>query len=544
MEQGLLSIILHAHLPFVRHPEYPEFLEEDWLYEAISETYIPLLNVFEGLAVDGVMPRVTLGLTPPLCEMLSDPLLQQRYLDHVTKLVELCESEVMRTAKHPAMNETARMYLNHFSAARDLFENRYRRNLISGFRALQEAGAIEIITCGATHGFLPLMTRTEARRAQVQVGRLNYIKHFNRAPRGIWLPECAYYTGVDSLLEEAGLRFFIVDAHAIMFGTPQPRRGIYAPTLTPAGVAAFARDVETSEQVWSADTGYPGDPDYREFYRDLGFDGEYDYIKPYLHSDGVRRNLGVKYYRVTGKVDLGLKQPYVPSWATSKTASHAAHFLLKRQEQARQLRSAIGRKPMIVSPYDAELFGHWWFEGPQFLNYLIRKTHFDQSEVRLATPIDYLDEFPVNQHQHLASSSWGAEGYYRVWINGETEWMYMHQHVAEDRMIELATAHPDSDGLLRRALNQAARELLLAESSDWAFIITTGTMVQYAIKRFRDHIHRFSRLYEMIKQRDIDERWLAEVESRDSIFQEIDYATAYLTPDQRARAAAVAARQV
>jgi 1,4-alpha-glucan branching enzyme len=534
MEQGLLAIILHAHLPFVRHPEYPEFLEEDWLYEAISETYIPLLNIFEGLAVDGVMARVTMGLTPPLCEMLADPLLQQRYLDHVTKLVELCEQEVIRTRKHPSMNQTALMYLNHFSAARDMFENRYRRNLIAGFRALQEAGAIEIITCGATHGFLPLMTRMEARRAQIQVGRLNYIKHFNRAPRGIWLPECAYYTGVDALLAEADLKFFIVDAHAIMFGTPQPRRGIYAPTITPAGVAAFARDVETSEQVWSADTGYPGDPDYREFYRDLGFDGEYDYIKPYLHSDGVRRNLGIKYYRVTGKVDLGLKQPYVPSWATGKTASHAAHFLQNRQKQARQLRSAIGRKPLIVSPYDAELFGHWWFEGPQFLNYLIRKTHFDQSEIRLATPIEYLDEYPDNQLQQLASSSWGAEGYYRVWINSETEWMYMHQHVAEDRMIELAAEHPVADGLLKRALNQAARELLLAESSDWAFIITTGTMVQYAIKRFRDHIHRFNRLYDMIKSRDIDEAWLAEVESRDSIFQEIDYANAYLPPGQRA----------
>ncbi|HWP45205.1 MAG TPA: DUF1957 domain-containing protein, partial [Blastocatellia bacterium] len=156
MEQGLLAIILHAHLPFVRHPEYPEFLEEDWLFEAISETYIPLLNMFEGLAVDGVRTRVTLGLTPPLCEMLSDPLLQERYVRHVSRLVELCEKEVERTSGHEAMNETARMYLRHFSIARDLFENRYGRNLITGFRALQEAGVIEIITCGATHGFLPL----------------------------------------------------------------------------------------------------------------------------------------------------------------------------------------------------------------------------------------------------------------------------------------------------------------------------------------------------------------------------------------------------
>jgi 1,4-alpha-glucan branching enzyme len=309
-----------------------------------------------------------------------------------------------------------------------------------------------------------------------------------------------------------------------MYGKPQPRRGIYAPVVTPAGVAAFARDVETSEQVWSADTGYPGDPDYREFYRDLGFDGDFEYVKPYLHADGVRRNLGIKYYRVTGKVDLGLKQPYVPSWATGKAASHAGHFMFNRQAQAGYLRSVLGRMPMIVSPYDAELFGHWWFEGPQFLNYLFRKIHFDQDDIRLATPLDYLEEYPQNQRQQIGGSSWGAEGYYRVWINMENEWMYLHQHVAEDRMVELAREHPWADGLLRRSLNQAARELLLAESSDWAFIITTATSVQYAKKRFRDHIHRFTRLYEMIKRGEIDEAWLAEVESRDTIFQEIDYA--------------------
>jgi 1,4-alpha-glucan branching enzyme len=523
MEQGLLAIILHAHLPYVRHPEYPEFLEEDWLFEAISETYLPLLQVFEGCLLDGVKARVTLGLTPPLCEMLADPLLQDRYVRHLNKLIELCEKEVVRTKDSQAMNATAHMYLNHFTVARQMFENRYQRNLLNGFRALQEAGAIDIITCGATHGFLPLMTRTEARRAQIEVGKQNYIKHFGREPRGIWLPECAYSAGIDDLLAAAGIRFFIVDAHAIMFGHPQPRRGIYAPVITPAGVAAFARDVETSEQVWSAEIGYPGDVDYREFYRDLGFDGDYDYIQPYLHSDGIRRNLGIKYYRVTGKVELGAKQPYVPQWATGKAASHAGHFMQNRQAQARHLYPALGRKPVIASPYDAELFGHWWFEGPQFLNYLFRKIHFDQDEIRLATPLDYLAEYPDNQQQELSTSSWGAEGYYRVWINGENEWMYMHQHVAEDRMIELARDYPQADGLLRRALDQAARELLLAESSDWAFIITTATSVQYAKKRFRDHIHRFTRLYEMIKGNEIDAEWLADVEWKDAIFQEIDY---------------------
>ncbi|MCI0490771.1 MAG: DUF1957 domain-containing protein [Blastocatellia bacterium] len=523
MEQGLLAIILHAHLPFVRHPEHAQFLEEQWLFEAISETYIPLLEVFENLANDGVEARVTVGLTPTLCEMLSDAFLQERYLGHVSRLVELSEKEVERTRHDPSMNRTARMYLDHFTSARDLFENRYRRNLLSAWRALQEAACIDILTSGATHAFLPLITRREARRAQIETGRRNYIKHFGRAPRGIWLPECAYEAGIDELLKEEELSFFITDAHAVMFGSPRPRSGIYAPVITPSGVAAFGRDVETSRQVWSASEGYPGDGDYREFYRDLGFDGPYDYVKPYLLGDGVRRNLGIKYHRVTGRVDLGEKQLYVPEWAANKAAVHADHFVTSRREQARDLNSVLSHKPLIVSPYDAELFGHWWFEGVQFLRHVIRKIHFDQSDVRLVTPMDYLAEQPENQQQQPAASSWGAEGYYRVWLNTETEWMYRHQHIAEDRMIELARAYPAAEDLTKRALNQAARELLLAESSDWAFIITTGTAVEYAKKRFRDHIHRFNRLYEMIRRNEIDPEWLGEVETRDTIFQEIDY---------------------
>ncbi|MCS6886360.1 MAG: DUF1957 domain-containing protein [Acidobacteriota bacterium] len=523
MEQGYLSIILHAHLPFVRHPEYPEFLEEDWLYEAISETYVPLLFVFESLLNDGVRYRLAMTITPTLSEMLADDLLQQRYSQRLARLVELCEKELDRTLDTP-FHLAAQMHYEHFKIVQQLYEGKYKRQILKGFRALQDAGVLEIITCAATHGFLPLMSNQKVRKAQIEIGVRNYAKHFGQWPKGIWLPECAYQPGIDEILAELGIEYFILDSHGIMFGDPRPRRGIYAPVITPAGVAAFARDVETSEQVWSADYGYPGHPNYREFYRDVGYDAEYNYIKPYLHGDGVRRNVGLKYHRVTGKVELHEKMPYVPQWASQTAKEHAAHFLGSRQRQAAHLLNTIGRKPIVVSPYDAELFGHWWFEGPQFLNNLIRMMHF-QDEVQLITPSDYLRIYEDNQRQTPSASTWGAEGYNRVWINGSTDWMYPHQHMAERRMIELARSFPAAEGLLRRALNQAARELLLAQASDWAFIITTGTMVPYAIKRFKDHVHRFHRLYSDIRSGKIDETWLADVESKDNIFPEIDYRT-------------------
>jgi 1,4-alpha-glucan branching enzyme len=227
MELGLLAIVLHAHLPFVRHPELPEFLEEDWLYEAISETYIPLLYVFQSLVEQGVRVRVTLGLTPPLCEMLADPLLSESYRRHIEKLVELTEREVVRT-RGTTFHDAAVAHNRHFASSLQLYDA-YGGDLIAGFRALQDAGALEIITSGATHGFLPLMMRREARRAQIEVGKHNYFKHFGRYPRGIWLPECAYVPGVDQLLGDAGIRFFMVDAHAIMFGMPRPGAGSMRP---------------------------------------------------------------------------------------------------------------------------------------------------------------------------------------------------------------------------------------------------------------------------------------------------------------------------
>ncbi|HQR39563.1 MAG TPA: DUF1957 domain-containing protein, partial [Blastocatellia bacterium] len=485
MELGLLSIVLHAHLPFVRHPEHPEFLEEDWLFEAISETYIPLLYAFRSLVEQGVHVRMTVGMTPPLCEMLADPMLKERYRNHLGRLVELTEREAVRT-RGTEFHEAAIAHRDHFMNSLRIYDDVYHGDLISGFRELQDAGALEIITSGATHGFLPLMMRQEARRAQISVGRRNYVKHFGREPRGVWLPECAYTPGVDDLVAEAGIKFFMVDAHAIMFGTPRPARAIYAPVITPAGVAAFARDVTTGEHVWSSEVGYPGDPFYREFYRDLGYDLDDELIMPYLHADGMRRNIGIKYHRVTGKVALHEKQPYLPSIATERAAVHAGDFLTICQRLAADLVSTIDRKPVILSPYDAELYGHWWYEGPQFLKYLIEKIHYDQDVIRLATPIEYLGEYHENQQQVPSASTWGAEGYNRVWINPDTDWIYYHQHRAEDRMIELARRFAHADGDLLRVLNQAARELLLAESSDWAFIITTGTTVQYATKRFRD----------------------------------------------------------
>jgi 1,4-alpha-glucan branching enzyme len=297
---------------------------------------------------------------------------------------------------------------------------------------------------------------------------------------------------------------------------------VYAPIYTPTGPAAFGRDPESSMQVWSSEHGYPGDPDYREFYRDVGWDLDWEYVRPYIQPNGQRKNVGIKYYRITGKSQH--KEPYDPWRARERAASHAGNFLFNRERQIEHLAAHMGGvRPMVISPYDAELYGHWWYEGPQFLDFLIRKVAFDTRVLRLATPGDYLRENPEQQVATPPTSSWGAGGYAGVWLDGSNDWIYRHLHKSAERMIALARDFPEPDALTRRALNQAARELLLAQSSDWAFIMKTGTMVDYAIRRTKEHVLRVLRLDEQIRARRVDETWLAQVESRDNIFPEIDY---------------------
>jgi 1,4-alpha-glucan branching enzyme len=522
MTEGYLALILHAHLPYVRHPEHDYFLEEKWFYEAVTETYLPILWVLEKLAEDGVEFRLTLNLSPTLLSMFNDQLLRERYVRHLEQLLELADKEVSRTRYQPEFHCNALLYRDLFSRAHYLFTEKYRWNLVEPFKRLQDAGFLEIITTAATHGYFPLLgLQREVINAQVATAVNLYQSCFGRKPAGFWLPECGFKPGDDRILKKHGIDYFIVETHGLLYASPRPKYGNYAPVYCPSGVAAFGRDAESSKQVWSAKEGYPGDFDYRDFYRDIGYDLELSYLAPYLPEGKLRTHTGLKYYRITGTTDH--KEPYVRSWALEKAAIHAGNFMFNREKQIEWLSQAMDRKPLIISPYDAELFGHWWFEGPQWLDFLIRKLYFDQQSIKMITPGDYLKLYPCNQISTPNESSWGWKGYHEVWLNTANDWIWRHLHKAGERMVELANTHQGADGQLRRALNQAARELLLAQSSDWPFIMKTGTMVDYARMRFQSHIANFTRLYEEIKRDAIDEGELSQLENKNNIFPEIDY---------------------
>ena len=525
--KGYVSFVLHAHLPFIHHPESEDYLEEQWLFEAISETYIPLLTNYEMLVNEGVNFRITMSLTPPLMCMLANELLQQRYIKYLNQHIELAQKEIERTKYDDKVNNLAKYYFDRYSNDLKIFKDKYNCNLINGFKHFQDIGVLEIITCGATHGYFPILyTNEKTIKAQIAVGVQTYEKYLGRKPRGIWLPECGYVPEADKYLKEFGIQYIITEAHGVLYAEPAPVFGTFAPIVSPGGVVAFGRDIESSRQVWSSEIGYPGDFNYREFYRDIGYEADYDYIKPYIAHNGARVHTGIKYYRITGKTEQ--KDYYDVQWAKDSAEKQAGHFFDSRTAQIDYASKYTENPPIVLCPYDAELFGHWWYEGPYWLYILFKKIYYNKSNFELITPGEYIDKFPLMQECQPCRSSWGANGYSEVWLNGTNDYAHRHLHHLGDKMVELAHIFcNETDELKLRVLNQCAREVLLAQSSDWLFIITNGTMVDYAKKRIKDHVGRFNRFYDELMNGKIDENFLEYVEAQDCVFEDIDFRIYY-----------------
>ncbi|MBI4364028.1 MAG: DUF1957 domain-containing protein, partial [Candidatus Latescibacteria bacterium] len=454
--------------------------------------------------------------------MLEDPLLRGRFALRLGRLLELAEREVARTRHDPQFHPIALHYRNRFRAGLSQYEDRYRRDVTGAFRAVSGAGQARLITCAATHGFLPLMDLGRASwRAQIGVASREFERHMGSRPEGMWLPECGYAPGVESVLAEFGVRFFVVDSHGILHACPRPVPGTFAPFRTRAGVHAIGRDADSSRQVWSATEGYPGDPEYREYYRDQGFDLPLEEVREFLPSGGTRTHLGLKYYRITDRRGTP-REPYDPARASLRAKGHAAHFVAERVAQARDAAERLGQPALLVAPYDAELMGHWWYEGPEWLGSVLDLLDDPRSAVEATDPIDAIGRIPRAPEGDLHPSSWGEGGYAAVWVDPSNDWIYRHLNRAAERMEELARAGDGGDLLRGRALRQAGRELLLAQASDWAFIMRVGTLVPYAIRRTELHLQRFGALADALSAGRIVGGQLEEYERLDPVFPDLD----------------------
>jgi 1,4-alpha-glucan branching enzyme len=559
---GYFNLVLHAHLPYVlSHGKWPHGM--DWIFEAAAETYIPIICFSRDMAENGAAPHFSIDVSPVLAEQLNDGEFKSGLLDYLNQKIDAAveDRKYFTKIKSPAAEQAA-YWCDHYSYLKKTFQS-MNCDLIGAFRALEEMGALEIFTCGATHGYFPLLGKDWDVSGQIKTAVETHRRLFHSHPKGIWLPECAYrpaYSwtnpvgdmnkterrGVEDLLALHGLEYFIVDSHLLKGGKnagvylsrfkalqdlwkqfenqyipleEKSERSPYQPHLA-AGtyharspVAFFTRDPQTGVQVWSGEHGYPGDGRYLDFHK--------------KHFPG-----GHRYWKVTGpKIDLGEKQVYLKSDADQAVLTHARHFAGMIAEFLVNHKNETGSPGVLTAPFDAELFGHWWFEGPGFLQELYRL--LPEFGIQPSTCSDALKSHPPQQVIELPEGSWGEGGFHYIWLNKSTEWTWKKLYELEGRIepvLDALRSGENHDSTYIRIVNQILRELLLASASDWQFLISTWSARDYAELRFAEHAKNCSKLLEIIGLIDsgtavseADLEFLGYCEDRDRLFADLSW---------------------
>src|SRR3989441_1040722 len=448
------ALVLHTHLPMVlNHGRWPH--GSDWLCEAAFECYLPLLETAHRLVADGISPKWTINLSPILTEQLASPEFQKELSFYYENVRRACVES--RAHFEGAGNKEIVRLASFWEEFYERMWEMHRRiggDIPGTFAELQRGGHVEMITCAATHGYLPLLGRDESIHLQLRTAVETHRRHFGQAPRGIWLPECAYRPryewtpptgrdsgrvrrvrpGIEELLARHGLEYFVADAHLVSAGDP-----------------VFL---------------------YRDF---VPFKARRD--EPATSVPGTEARSPYASYRVASRGGSGTAVAFFRDPKTTLQVWSRAHGY----------------------PGDyAELFGHWWFEGPLWLEQVTREMARGGG-VTPATLGEALAAVEPRATLALPEGSWGEGGDHRVWLNRDTEWTWDRVYSAEAEWAAHLAATRAAKGDLARALTQATRELLLLQASDWQFLITTGTARDYAERRVAEHYAEFKRLSEMAR---------------------------------------------
>ena len=534
---GRVHLLLHAHLPFVREPSYDRFLEENWFFEAMAETYLPIIQMLNRLEEKGVPGTLNFSVSSALLAMLTDRSLLDKFSRHLHKQLELLEREKVRLQNDAERMEVVDFYYRRQVALINTWERDCGCEIVPALKRLEQIGKINLLTCVGTHPFLPAyQSDIESIRLQLKITVRAFEEAFGRKPRGLWLPECGYFEGLDAILAEYGFKYFFLETHGVLLAKPAPKYGVFAPIKTPAGLYCFGREQSSSMEVWSRKTGYPGHPEYREFFKDIAHERESDYLGDYFLAAGTHIETGLKYYRITGSED---KKVYRPWNALRLVEDHARLFVANREATVSSLLPNMdGNKVSILCPYDAELFGHWWFEGPLFIEKMFERAAssnvVEMASLEDSVPSKAAGTAADSEVHKPIFSSWGEGGFGEVWMNDDVAFQYPMFFRMRKMMDELKSriskvarkasgnvagnARGSKNAIAKRFLAQMARELVLFQASDWAFMIHNNSAADYARARLNGHYENVCALYRETVKSNPDTKLLKKLEQKNNLF--------------------------
>lgn len=503
-----IVLALHAHLPYVRIPEKKFPLQELWLYQALTESYIPLILCFNELIEEKYDFNITLSISPTLLSMLSDDYYKSKFSEYMHSILQLLrkKSHTDGPEKHSILT-----LLNRIQKISNYYIE-IKGDITGELRKLSESSKVNLITTAATHALLPLFRFSDdIINGQIVIGQREFENAFGFVPEGLWLPEMGYYTNLDAILSSHNVKYTFLDAHSVYLTPVRPSYGNYYPSITKSGLKIFPRDLPLSYAIWSAKTGYPGDHTYREFH----FDYTYSLSDAELKESGIDRiPFGLKIYRITGNDKI--KEFYNYEQAMKTVERHADDFINKIKERASLIGKHMKRTPVFTLPFDAELFGHWWYEGPEFLKHVIKKIT-GSNEIQLISPNDI--EVDTLDTVEPAESSWGREGFFKSWTNPECSWIYPSLAHLDVKFNNISSLTRDVN---KKASNQLRKEILLASSSDWTFLIANDTSSDYAKARLTEHMDTAKKILEDIESGKVDEKFLLKRQSLYPIFNNIN----------------------
>jgi 1,4-alpha-glucan branching enzyme len=513
-----ISFVLEAHLPFVREyrkdNEMSQSGEESRFFEYVSETLLPLLEVLHRLETDHVPFRLGLVISPVLIHLLGDDLLQRKYISYIDKQIEFGKRELERTADNKELYELALGYYNTIESRRAAYIGQYEKNLLKAFDYYRRIGKVEILASCATHAFLPFISQnSESLQAQMEIPASGYRRHFAGIPQGFWLPELGWTSELEPFLRAYNFSYTIVDSHGFLLGNPQPEKGTFYPVKTHNGTYILARDLYAVREIEKI----AANELYRNNDRDAGYELPPETISAFLSAEGERHRTGYKYWSRFSSV-------YNPQEAKNRAAECAKTFLENTVTRLEEASKYMEETPLSLYAHNAGFFGSLWHEGFEFIETFFRKA-CEYKELKFACPSEYI--FKQNLSTiHVVSpefSSSGANGYAETWLDVSNDWIYRHLVRSMERMTELAERFPDDTGLKERALNQAAREILLAQSSDWPSLLFRQESTEYAGNQAENALRNFTTIYEALGSNYISTEWLTNLEHRHNIFPNINY---------------------